>query len=91
MPYTMAVGIVYSIPLMVDRDTVTETCCDRGRSRASRSLAGQVSIVLALRHPAVFITKGLPPPGPLLIHTLFDCRYPSIASAPFSRPRPEAL
>ena len=25
-----------------------------------------------LRHPAVFITKGLPPPGPLLIHTLFD-------------------
>ncbi len=23
---------------------------------------------------AVFITKGLPPPGPLLIHTLLDCR-----------------
>jgi len=89
MPHTMAVRIVYSIPLKVDRDTGTETC-DRGRFRASRRLAGQVS-VLALRHPAVFITKGLPPPGPLLIHTLFDCRYPSIASAPFSRPRPEAL
>src|SRR5262249_31447234 len=44
-----------------------------------------------LCHPAVFITKGLPPPGPLLIHTLFDCRYPSIASAPFSRPRRDAL
>jgi hypothetical protein len=22
----------------------------------------------------VFITKGLPPPAPLLIHTLLDCR-----------------
>ena len=51
----------------------------------------QSSFVLCLRHSAVFITKGLPPPGPLLIHTLFDCRYPSIASAPFSRPSPEAL
>src|SRR6516164_5411661 len=42
-------------------------------------------------YPAVFMTKGLPPPGPLLIHTLLVWRYPSIASMPFSRPRPEAL
>ena len=25
-------------------------------------------------YDAVFMTNGLPPPGPLLIHTLLDCR-----------------
>ena len=25
-------------------------------------------------HHDVFMMKGLPPPGPLLIHTLLDCR-----------------
>jgi hypothetical protein len=45
----------------------------------------------AAPHPAVFIIKGLPPPAPLFIQTLFVCRYASIASAPFSRPSPEAL
>ena len=42
-------------------------------------------------HDAVFMMNGFPPPGPLLIQTLLDWRYPSIASTPFSRPRPEAL
>jgi hypothetical protein len=59
--------------------------------KGGSSALGVNPYLSCLRHPAVFITKGLPPPGPLLIHTLFDCRYPSIASAPFSRPRPEAL
>jgi len=35
--------------------------------------------------------KGLPPPGPLLIHTLLVWRYSSIACRPFSRPRPLCL
>lgn len=39
----------------------------------------------------VFMTNGLPPPAPVLIHTLLVCRYSLIASMPFSRPRPELL
>src|SRR5580692_7905743 len=27
-------------------------------------------------YPAVFMMNGLPPPAPLLIQTLLDCRYP---------------
>jgi hypothetical protein len=42
-------------------------------------------------HDAVFMMNGFPPPGLLLIQTLLDWRYSSIASTPFSRPRPEAL
>jgi hypothetical protein len=34
-----ALRIVHSRQLMVDRDTVTDTCCDKGRPRASRPFA----------------------------------------------------
>lgn len=37
------------------------------------------------------ITNGLPVAAPVLIQTLFTCRYSRMASIPFSRPRPESL
>ena len=37
------------------------------------------------------ITKGLPPAAPVLIHTVFTCKYSLIASMPFSLPSPESL
>ena len=37
------------------------------------------------------ITNGLPVTAPVLIQTLFTCRYSRMASIPFSRPRPESL
>ena len=37
------------------------------------------------------ITSGLPVAAPVLIQTLFTCRYLRMASIPFSRPRPIVL
>ena len=37
---------------------------------------GMLTAIEGIRYEdeAVFMTKGLPPPGPLLIHTLLVCR-----------------
>jgi hypothetical protein len=37
------------------------------------------------------ITNGFAVTAPVLIQTLFVCKYSSIASIPFSRPKPESL
>ncbi len=52
-----------------------------GEGEPKRKDAFQVLLRLLPTRPAdgyedeaVFMTNGLPPPGPLLIHTLLDCR-----------------